>query len=211
MRVKVFATALSAAALLAAVQNPSVSAQSTGGQSQNNKPKTVTVAVQPGDTLSSIADANQTTYVRLFDANAQIADPDVIQPGDNIRVPGPNEQLPDRPLPVAPPAPVSAAAYTPATATGSAYRSAATPNYTAGNGSTWDQLAQCEAGGNWSTSTGNGFYGGLQFTMSSWHAAGGSGSPNEASRDEQIARAQALQQRQGWGAWPACSAKLGLR
>jgi hypothetical protein len=75
----------------------------------------------------------------------------------------------------------------------------------------WDQLAQCESGGDWGISTGNGFYGGLQFTLSSWQAVGGTGMPNHASRDEQIARGQQLQAIQGWGAWPACASKLGLR
>jgi len=75
----------------------------------------------------------------------------------------------------------------------------------------WDAIAQCESSGNWSINTGNGFYGGLQFTQSSWHAAGGSGSPQNASRSEQIRVAQHLQQMQGWGAWPTCSHKIGLR
>jgi hypothetical protein len=85
-----------------------------------------------------------------------------------------------------------------------------TPASSAG-GTVWDQLAQCESGGDWSIATGNGFFGGLQFTLSSWQAVGGQGMPNHASREEQIARGQALQAIQGWGAWPACSAKLGLR
>ena len=80
----------------------------------------------------------------------------------------------------------------------------------AANADTWDQLAQCESGGNWSINTGNGYLGGLQFTQSSWNAAGGTGSPNTASVDEQKRVATNLQQIQGWGAWPACSAKLGL-
>jgi hypothetical protein len=75
----------------------------------------------------------------------------------------------------------------------------------------WDRLAQCESGGNWSINTGNGFFGGLQFTQSSWSAAGGSGSPQNASRSEQIRVASHLQQMQGWGAWPTCSRKVGLR
>jgi hypothetical protein len=79
------------------------------------------------------------------------------------------------------------------------------------NTSIWDRLAGCESGGNWVINTGNGFYGGLQFTLSSWRAVGGSGYPNQASRSEQIYRGQLLQARQGWSAWPACSAKLGLR
>ena len=82
--------------------------------------------------------------------------------------------------------------------------SAATPT------STWDSLAQCESGGNWSTNTGNGFSGGLQFTTSTWQAYGGTGSPADASREQQIAVAERVQASQGWGAWPSCSAQLGL-
>ncbi len=74
----------------------------------------------------------------------------------------------------------------------------------------WDDLANCESSGNWSINTGNGFSGGLQFTPSTWRAYGGSGSPTGASREEQIAVATRVQAGQGWGAWPACSKKLGL-
>lgn len=74
----------------------------------------------------------------------------------------------------------------------------------------WDRLAQCESGGDWSINTGNGFFGGLQFGLSSWKAVGGEGYPHHASKSEQIARAEKLQDIQGWGAWPACSKKLGL-
>nr|WP_260856868.1 LysM peptidoglycan-binding domain-containing protein [Kocuria rhizophila] len=76
--------------------------------------------------------------------------------------------------------------------------------------STWDALAQCESGGNWGTNTGNGFSGGLQFTPSTWAAFGGSGSPQGASKGEQIRVAENVLAGQGWGAWPACSASLGL-
>jgi resuscitation-promoting factor RpfB len=79
------------------------------------------------------------------------------------------------------------------------------------SGSIWDKLAQCESGGNWSINTGNGYYGGLQFSLSTWRANGGSGMPHEASREEQIRIAKKVQASQGWGAWPACSSKLGLR
>jgi hypothetical protein len=78
------------------------------------------------------------------------------------------------------------------------------------SGSVWDRLAECESGGNWSINTGNGFYGGLQFSLSTWRAYGGTGMPHEASRDEQIAVAERVQDGQGWGAWPACTAKLGI-
>jgi uncharacterized protein YabE (DUF348 family) len=79
------------------------------------------------------------------------------------------------------------------------------------SGSVWDKLAQCESGGNWSINTGNGYYGGLQFSLSTWRAYGGSGLPSDASREGQIAIAKKLQADAGWGAWPACSSKLGLR
>ena len=78
------------------------------------------------------------------------------------------------------------------------------------SGSVWDRLAECESGGNWSINTGNGFYGGLQFSLSTWRAYGGTGMPHEASREEQIAVAERVQDGQGWGAWPACTAKLGI-
>jgi hypothetical protein len=68
----------------------------------------------------------------------------------------------------------------------------------------WDAVAACESGGNWGTATGNGYYGGLQFTMSTWHANGGSGSPHQASRDEQIRVANNVLKSQGIGAWPVC-------
>jgi hypothetical protein len=68
----------------------------------------------------------------------------------------------------------------------------------------WDAIAQCESGGNWGISTGNGFSGGLQFTSSTWRANGGSGSPNGASREEQIRVAENVLHSQGIGAWPVC-------
>lgn len=79
------------------------------------------------------------------------------------------------------------------------------------SGSVWDKLAQCESGGNWSINTGNGYYGGLQFSLSTWRAYGGSGYPHKASREEQIRIAKKVQASDGWGAWPGCSSKLGLR
>jgi hypothetical protein len=82
---------------------------------------------------------------------------------------------------------------------------------TAGSASAvnWDKVAACESGGNWSTSTGNGYYGGLQFTQSTWHANGGKGSPNGASRSEQIAVAENVVRTQGIGAWPVCGRGAG--
>ena len=68
----------------------------------------------------------------------------------------------------------------------------------------WDAIAQCESGGNWGINTGNGYLGGLQFTSSTWHANGGSGSPAGASREEQIRVAENVLRTQGIGAWPVC-------
>ncbi|HWC80807.1 MAG TPA: transglycosylase family protein [Pseudonocardiaceae bacterium] len=79
----------------------------------------------------------------------------------------------------------------------------------AASGVNWDAVAQCESGGNWATDTGNGYYGGLQFTLSTWHANGGSGMPNEASRETQISVAERILSSQGIGAWPVCG-KRGL-
>jgi hypothetical protein len=74
----------------------------------------------------------------------------------------------------------------------------------------WDKLASCESGGNWSTNTGNGYYGGIQFNATTWHRYGGSGMPHHASKAQQIAVAERTLAAQGWGAWPACSRKMGL-
>lgn len=85
------------------------------------------------------------------------------------------------------------------------------PPTAAPTGSVWDRLAQCESGGNWAINTGNGYYGGLQFDLQTWHANGGSGYPHQNSRAEQIRVAENLRAARGFAPWPACSAKLGLR
>jgi hypothetical protein len=68
----------------------------------------------------------------------------------------------------------------------------------------WDAIAQCESGGNWGISTGNGYQGGLQFTSGTWHANGGGGTASGASREEQIRVAENVLHSQGIGAWPVC-------
>jgi resuscitation-promoting factor RpfA len=78
----------------------------------------------------------------------------------------------------------------------------------------WDRLAQCESSGNWAINTGNGFYGGLQFLQATWEGFGGGAfAPRAdlASREQQMMVAERVRARQGWGAWPECSRKLGLR
>ncbi len=77
-------------------------------------------------------------------------------------------------------------------------------------GGAWAELRQCESGGNYQENSGNGYYGAYQFLPSTWWAIGFSGMPNQAPASVQDAAARVLLQRQGWGAWPACSAALGL-
>ncbi|MEZ0054417.1 hypothetical protein ABIA30_005458 [Mycobacterium sp. MAA66] len=73
----------------------------------------------------------------------------------------------------------------------------------------WDAVAMCESGGNWQANTGNGFYGGLQFKPTTWVANGGTGSPQDAPREEQIRVARNVLRTQGVGAWPVCAGPAG--
>ncbi|GHB53546.1 transglycosylase [Streptomyces viridiviolaceus] len=89
---------------------------------------------------------------------------------------------------------------------------AATGSAAAADGAVWDRIAQCESGGNWHINTGNGYYGGLQFSASTWRAYGGTAyapTADQASKSQQIAVATKVQRAQGWGAWPTCSARAG--
>ena len=89
---------------------------------------------------------------------------------------------------------------------------AAAPNASAA-GSVWDRVAACESGGNWSINTGNGYYGGLQFSRSTWSGFGGgayAATANRATKAQQIAIAQRVLKVQGPGAWPTCGARAGL-
>ena len=82
------------------------------------------------------------------------------------------------------------------------------------DGSTWDAVAGCEAGGNWAINTGNGYYGGVQFDQGTWERNGGlrfAARADLATREEQIAVAEVTRERQGWGAWPVCSGRAGAR
>jgi nucleoid-associated protein YgaU len=92
---------------------------------------------------------------------------------------------------------------------GSGLAISAVPAYSA-SGSTWDAVAQCESGGNWHINTGNGYYGGLQFSLGTWRSHGGSGNPAAASRGTQIAVAERVLADQGPGAWPVCGPRAGL-
>ena len=93
---------------------------------------------------------------------------------------------------------------------GSAPRRRRAANFAGGN-TVWDQLAQCESGGNWAINTGNGYYGGLQFSLGTWQSYGGPGCPHQQSRETQIAIAEKVRAATGgYGSWPACSQSLGL-
>jgi Transglycosylase-like domain/LysM domain len=173
--------------------------------------------VKAGDNLARIAKAVKLPSWRpIYDLNKSIQHPDLIYPGQKLVIPAKGEQVKQRPLPTPTvyqalsqersPAPAATASSTSSTRRSSTPRSSA-----AAGGGVWDRLARCESGGNWSTNTGNGYSGGLQFSSGTWRAHGGSGSAHNASRAEQIRVAQRVLASQGWGAWPACSSRLGLR
>jgi uncharacterized protein YabE (DUF348 family) len=87
---------------------------------------------------------------------------------------------------------------------GTKERPVSTPSYSGGSG-IWDKIAACESGGNWAANTGNGYYGGLQFNLGTWAAYGGSGRPDQQSREAQIAVAERVAAASGgYGAWPVC-------
>jgi LysM repeat protein len=177
--------------------------------------KRKTVTVKRGDSLSKIAKrAKLASWRPIWDLNKKIKHPNLIYPGQKLVLPAKGEKVKHRPLPALavtravsqerPSAPESSSQRSTAT------RSSSTSSASVG-GSVWDRLAQCESGGNWGINTGNGYSGGLQFAPGTWAANGGSGSAHNASRAEQIRVAERVLASQGWGAWPACSSKLGLR
>ena len=165
--------------------------------------------VAPGDTLASIAEKfgyrSDDAWRRLYNANPKIENPDLILAGQKLTIPAKGERVKPRELPAATVAPRVDSS----SASRSSDRTTTTESSTPTD-SVWTSLAACESGGDWGANTGNGYYGGLQFSLSSWQAVGGSGYPHEASAATQIAMGQRLQAAQGWGAWPGCAAELGL-
>jgi len=165
-----------------------------------NVRKTLVLAAVTG-TLVTIpsATAHADDVPAGFDPNAPAvapAAPDAPPPPAPDAPPPPAPDAPPPPAPDAPPPPApDAAPPGPDVPPPPAHRAYSV---------NWDAIAQCESGGNWGISTGNGFSGGLQFTPSTWHANGGSGSPNGASREEQIRVAENVLHSQGIGAWPVC-------
>jgi LysM repeat protein len=173
--------------------------------------------IRPGDTLSAIAArtyGSAADWPAIWWANRrQAPDPDLITTGQRLALPG-SHQVPPwlaraalaaaaaaRPAPAAP----AGAAAAPA-----APAQASSPAPASSGGVNWSAIAACESGGNWGADTGNGFYGGLQFTEQTWLANGGgryASSANLATPAQQIAVAQNVLASQGIGAWPVCGAR----
>jgi Transglycosylase-like domain/LysM domain len=169
--------------------------------------------VKAGDTLSSIARheyGSAHAWPALWWVNRhKVHNPQMIRVGQRLTLSSwhPRKAWLDRAamaaIPAPAPAPPASAAAPAAASTGT--WSAPAPS----GGVNWSAIAACESGGNWSTNTGNGFYGGLQFTEGTWLANGGgqyAPSANLASPPEQIAVAERVLASQGIGAWPVCGA-----
>lgn len=173
-----------------------------------------TYKVRAGDTLSDIAAheyGRAADWPALWWANRhRVPNPGLITAGERLQLPHSPRLKPAivraalAAIPAPPPAaPAASAPAAPPVATGAA------PAPVSSGGVNWSAIAACESGGNWSASTGNGFYGGLQFTQQTWQAYGGgqyAASANEATPAQQIAVAQRVLAGQGIGAWPVCGA-----
>jgi LysM repeat protein len=168
--------------------------------------------VRPGDTLSQIAHheyGKAADWAAVWWANRhQISDPNLITAGQRLRLPDTHKVARlVRAAQAATPAPAPARA--PATNESASTTAATSPSALPSGSANWAAIAQCESGGNWSADTGNGFYGGLQFTEGTWLGYGGgqyASSANEASEAQQIAVAERVLAGQGIGAWPVCGA-----
>lgn len=153
--------------------------------------------VEPGDTLEGIALAHgleHQDWWALFAVNQELEDPRTLQPGMRLRIPPRSQVSRLREVPAF----VLAPAMDPTDPD-------TIPRVV------WERLAACESSGRWHLNAGNGFYGGLQFTLESWQLVGGAGHPHHAVPETQIRMAERLVALQGWEAWPVCAARLGLR
>jgi nucleoid-associated protein YgaU len=174
--------------------------------------------IRPGDTLSAIAArayGSAADWPAIWWANRrQVPDPDMITTGQRLALPS-SHQVPPwlaraalAAAAAARPAPAAPAGAAPADPAAAAQASSPAP--ASSGGVNWSAIAACESGGNWAASTGNGFYGGLQFTEQTWLANGGgryASSANLATPAQQIAVAQNVLASQGIGAWPVCGAR----
>jgi LysM repeat protein len=171
--------------------------------------------VKSGDSLSAIAArayGSGADWPAVWWANRrQVPDPDAIAAGHRLKLPA-SGHVPAwmaRDALAAASAPAQAASVSSPQPDPLAAEQASAPVPAASGGADWSAIAACESGGNWSTDTGNGFYGGLQFTEQTWLAYGGgqyASSANLASESQQIAVAQRVEAGQGIGAWPVCGA-----
>lgn len=182
---------------------------------------TTTLVEASGATTSTTTEAPTTTTV----APTEPADEDEPEPEPTTTTNPPlaralttgADDEPEAPTTTAAPRPAPATTVAPSTTT----TTTASPEETSSSEGdayddprstqVWYDLAQCESGGDWSIDTGNGYYGGLQFSLGTWESVGGSGYPHEHPASTQIEFGRQLQARQGWGAWPHCSDELGLR
>jgi len=175
--------------------------------------------VKPGDTLSKIAHdvyGSRADWPALWWTNRhKVANPDAIVVGQRLRLSTwhPRKAWIERAAmaasaPVAPVASAASAQTPSSLPVATSYPSYSGGSYS-GGGVNWGAIAACESGGNWSTNTGNGFSGGLQFSQGTWDAYGGgqyASSAAGASQSQQIAVAQRVLAGQGIGAWPVCGA-----
>ena len=174
-----------------AAEDTSSSTTEAPSSTTTEDPTTTTVVVEVADTV-----AETTTSEAAEETTTTEAEEPASEPAATMAQPAPEPA----------PAPTTTTQTPPSTppSEGYAYGDPEDP-------ATWDRLAQCESHGNWSLNSGNGYYGGLQFSLATWQDVGGSGYPHENTREEQIHRGQILQARYGWGQWPHCSSKLGYR
>jgi len=170
--------------------------------------------VKPGDTLSSIARheyGSAANWPALWWVNRhKVHNPEMLMVGQRLTLSSwhPRKAWLNRAALAAIPAPAPAPVTVVSAPSGGASAPAAQAVGTSG-GVNWAAIAACESGGNWSTNTGNGFYGGLQFTQGTWLANGGgqyASSANQATAAQQIAVANRVLASQGIGAWPVCGA-----
>lgn len=185
---------LTGLALLSAVSvaiSAAASAGDTGGEPVQAAASSTNTSFLEGQLqlVQARAEAEATAY----EAQAAAATPVVVEVPPTVPAPTTTTTAAPSPTTTAPPPPAP---------TTGGYGDPGDP-------ASWDRLAQCEAGGNWAANTGNGYYGGLQFSLSSWQAVGGAGYPHEASRETQIEMGQRLYAQGGWGHWPGCARKLG--
>ena len=168
--------------------------------------------VRPGDTLSQIAAheyGRSADWPAIWWANRrQVPNPSLISVGQQLRLPG--KPLVRVWLARAARAEAAAAAAAPASSGQAPAPGTSTgPVPASSGGVNWGAVAACESGGNWGANTGNGFYGGLQFTQGTWDAYGGgqyASSANQATPAQQMAVANRVLAGQGIGAWPVCGA-----